>query len=446
MTTKIKIDLIDPFSSVKPNKLQQCMLSLDLSGPGTQFRHIISGRGGSKTTGIVLFLLQRCLKEKIVALYLSPTYKMILDNLLPIWQEVVDPILYSYNSSEKKITLVNGSQIWLRSRMVDNPSKARDSLRGISCSIIVDDEAAIKFDRKFFTTALACLRRGSVRAYISATTPKISEYSDMISGAGHKCYVFKTANNPHLPDGFIETAKAEMSDFEYKREILGEFVELGGRVFQQFSSNDVNAGGNIVDYYYDSRRPYFLSMDIGSSSASMVLWQQVNINGTDRFIAFSEFHGKKSDDNSAKRLMEMALNKYGTPIVVVGGSDLVARSSVDATNVTFITRQIFGPVQIMMPQEHQRSKEIQYDCVCSAIVNGSKQRKLLVARNIDSYDPEGRGILKMFQNYAWPDNLKKNEIFPNDKKFEHVADAVAYFTVCKMLPPKMIKTNFLGNN
>lgn len=437
----LNIRLIDPFDKVKPNPLQQCLLTMDLSGSGIQFRHIIAGRGSSKTVGVILLLLKLALEEKCISLYLCPTYRILSDVFLTVWRDVIPHQVYKYKAAEKKIILLNGSEIWLRSRKINDKVRAEDELRGISCQYIVSDEEAMGFSKKFFTTSLACLRKGRQRAYITVSTPKISAFSELLKEPQHKVFTFTSSVNPHLPPGFVEAARQEMSEMEFRREILGEFVDLGGRVFSGFSATDYYDGGNLIDYVYDPHRPYILSMDIGSSTASMVLWQVVQINGQEKYIAFSEFNGTKTEDNSIRRLMEKALTDYGPPGRVVAGNDLNTRESVSAQTGIMFVRQILGPVQVMMPEGVQRSKEVQFDLVSSLVKNGAGQRKLLVSKNIKSYDPQGRGILKMFSSYAWPERPLKSEILPCDNFYDHVADAVCYFCVT-IQPPRFVKTNY----
>jgi hypothetical protein len=109
-----------------------------------------------------------------------------------------------------------------------------------------------------------------------------------------------------------------------------------------------------------------------------------------------------------------------------------------------MVRQIWGGVPVSMPTESQRSKEIQLDVTNALICNGVGQRRLLVSKQLSSYDPDKRGILYVMRNFAWPDNPKKHQIIPDDKHLEHAADAILYACAAYFNPPKFIKTSFLS--
>jgi hypothetical protein len=438
----LQLNCFDPFDSKKPHKLQQTLLSLELKGSDIHFYDIVAGRGSGKSVGVILLLIKLSLEQKLTILVLSPTYRKLKDNILSIWKEIVPVELYRYNSTESIITLINGSQILLRSRSIDNAAKGEDATRGLSVNIVIDDEAAEGFSKKQYTTTINCCRKPGPRAYITTTTPVLNEYSEVVKGKGHKLFNFASGTNPFLPNDFVETAKREMSPQEFDREINGNFTSLGGQVWSTFSESFYPAG-NMIPYEFDHFKPYTLSMDIGSASASMVLWQETYIDGQNRFIAFAEYHGKRSEDNSVQRLLQKASVDYGTPGKIVVGNDMVARSSVDGQTGVYMARQIFGAVPVVMPTGAQRSKEIQLDCSNALILNGSGQRRLLVSSTLKSYDPSNRGLLPMFRSYAFPEKPLKGEIFRKDGHFEHCCDVLLYACAACFNPPRFVQTNFL---
>lgn len=445
---KLQLNCKDPYDKDAEHMLQQAMLSLDFSGPGIKFYDFCCGRASGKTVGIVLLILQMCIEEPgIKILVLSPTYRKLKDNVLTIWRELLPRELYKYRSSDDMITFVNGSKIFLRSRSVDNPTKGQDATRGLTVSCCISDEASEKFSMIEYTTALACIRKKSkFNCFITCSTPALNDYIGLVTSPNHKLYTFFTTSNPHLPEGFISSAKDSMSPMEFAREFEASFATIGNKVWPTFSTKDFYLGGNIIKYQHDKSMPFILSMDIGSAHASYIIWQQANVDGILRTIVTGEYEPKLEEDSSVKRILEKVYMDYGTPIRVIGGNDLNTRSSQDNSTGLYFIRQMFGGVPVSMPHDKARNKLVQYDCTNAMVCNGAGERRLLVADSMASYDPEKRGVLKLFEMDTFPEKVSGHEIFGKGPNYplEHVRDNVFYAVATYFNPPRMIQTNHLA--
>ena len=103
-----------------------------------RFKIIAAGRRFGKSYASIAALAQNARFPNKKCLYIAPSYRMgkqiIWDDLKAMLRE--KKWIKKVNESELTITLINGSQIMIRS--ADNP----DSIRGIGVDFVVIDEAA----------------------------------------------------------------------------------------------------------------------------------------------------------------------------------------------------------------------------------------------------------------------------------------------------------------
>ena len=135
---------------------------------------------------------------------------------------------------ELYIELVNGSTIWAKS--ADNP----DALVGEGLDFLVMDEAA-RVKQDAWETALqpALIDKKGEAIFIS--TPKgknwfYSLYLRGIEGEGdYKSFNYTSWDNPTLDPLELEKRRNELPADIYRQEIMADFIEGGGEVFQGVS-------------------------------------------------------------------------------------------------------------------------------------------------------------------------------------------------------------------
>jgi len=452
--TSLTIGAADPFLKSNPQPIQQALLSLDLRGPKVNRVNLVSGRGGGKTFGVALLALKVCVAEKgTVGLVTAPTTQMLRDVFLETWNEIVPDTLFRYVKTENIIHMVNGSKILLRSRHSDNPARGRDLARGLNLNWVIDDEAALGFNKEQYLNTDACIRRpGDYRFHVTTTTPRLgNDYYDFCMSEGQVLLDgFSTMENPYLPEEFGEELAKHMSARQAERELYGKWTALEGMIWPDWSAKTEWPDGNVHWHQHDYSAPYYLFFDPGVASSAWIIAQQ--LEAVDRYsrpvwgyedyvwIATAEYTPKV--DGSATRVLNRIAEEYGVPARIVAGADIDTRSSTDANTIKFYIRQIFGgAVPITSITGKKANKRIQYDRLSYLIHNTANERRICISESFKSHDAASkRGIKELMEQDAWPEDVdrKRHEFLPKDKKLEHIRDALLYGAVF-IDPPRFVK-------
>jgi phage terminase large subunit len=214
----------------------------DFLNSQSKYLALIGGIGSGKTFTIAHYLLNRVSKfPKSLHFLGANTYSQLknstLDGCFRVYENLGVP--YHYNQSTGILNLLNG-RILCKSMENFNP------LRGIEVGSFVLDEAR-DMDKEAFDMMCGRLRDQSAKSdlqgrvvttpmgfnwiydYFHESSPKRSKYFDMI-------HVI-SAKNKHLPDGYLESLKAQYDELFYRQEVLGEFVSLtANRAYYAFDS------------------------------------------------------------------------------------------------------------------------------------------------------------------------------------------------------------------
>lgn len=199
----------------------------------------IGGVGSGKTRASVLKALAQ--PAGSTGMLIAPTFTMLKDALLRTFLEIARPLVTRFNQSELTADLINGSTILFRS--ADNP----DRLRGPNLSWAGLDEAAL-MHADTLNIMIGRLRLEPGMLWFT-TTPR---------GKNHWLYEHtktndtlvvraRTMDNPYLPQAFVEQLRKQYTSDFYRQEVLGEFVELGNRVFKPATYYDALPAGGFKE-------------------------------------------------------------------------------------------------------------------------------------------------------------------------------------------------------
>lgn len=163
----------------------------------------------------------------------APTFPMLRDSALAVCKELGDRLglLRSMNKSEMRATLSNGATVLFRS--TDEPER----LRGPNLSGAWLDEASL-MTREAHDITIACLREGGKQGWLSATfTPKGRSHWTYETFASAKpdteLVQARTAENPFLPEGFVDRLRQQYTSFVASQELEGAFVDPEGALFRR---------------------------------------------------------------------------------------------------------------------------------------------------------------------------------------------------------------------
>jgi len=198
-----------------------------------RFRVMACGRRFGKTLAACAEAIREASRKPgAVIWWIAPTFSLAmigwrkLEELLPL------PVVAQKLIGERRIILVNGSTIWVKS--ADNP----DSLRGEGLDMALIDEAAF-VKEEAWTAALrpALADKQGKGVFISTPLGRNFFYRAYLQGqdndAEWKSWRFRTADNPVIAPSEIEAAKRDMPERIYQQEFEAEFIEDAGAVYRK---------------------------------------------------------------------------------------------------------------------------------------------------------------------------------------------------------------------
>ena len=205
---------------------------LDIYQDDHRFKVVCCGRRFGKTRMASYIVIIKALAEPDQVIWLvSPKYSQTMI----IWRMLRKYLPRAYISNIKEgelyIELVNGSTIWAKS--ADNP----DALVGEGLDFLVMDEAA-RVKEEAWETALQPSLMDKKGEAIFISTPKGKNwfyklYLQGLEGDGeYKSFNYTSYDNPTLDPLELEKRRNDLPELIYRQEILAEFIEGGGEVFQ----------------------------------------------------------------------------------------------------------------------------------------------------------------------------------------------------------------------
>jgi hypothetical protein len=215
-----------------------------------RFKLLCSGRRFGKTYLCIARLVAWAIsKPGSLNWYVTANYRMAKQIA---WRQlktmVPSDICIKRNESELSVELSNGSIIALKG------AENADSLRGVSLSTLVIDEAAyVKQDAWEMVLRPALSDQGGPAWFI--TTPAgLNWFHDLWEQAQDEddwqSYSYTTVQGGNVPPDEIEAARRTLDERTFRQEYLASFETLSGRVYPDFSDDNVtdnakDTGGEI---------------------------------------------------------------------------------------------------------------------------------------------------------------------------------------------------------
>jgi hypothetical protein len=191
-------------------------------------------------------------------LYVAPSYRMAKQI---VWDDLKVMLsqkkwVKRINESELTITLVNNSQIMLRS--ADNP----DSIRGIGVDFVVIDEAADIPDLENTWNAVIrpTLSDREGGALIIGSPKGRDFFYDMYEHAktseNWSCWQYTTAQGGNVSESELAQARQDLDERTYAQEYLSEFVSITNIIYYAMSDDNI-----VSRDVPDPRTPLHIGMD-----------------------------------------------------------------------------------------------------------------------------------------------------------------------------------------
>jgi len=216
-----------------------------------RFKLLCSGRRFGKTYLCISRLVAWAIeKPGTLNWYVTQNYKSAKQIAWRQLKAMVPPEMFvKKNESELSVELTNGSVIALKG--ADNA----DSLRGVSLSSLIVDEAAYVKQEAWEMVLRPALSDQGGPAWFITTPAGLNWFHDLWEAAEDQpdwsTHSYTTIQGGNVPAEEIEAAKRTLDDRTFRQEYLASFETLTGRVYPDFDADNIDdtigdLGGEIL--------------------------------------------------------------------------------------------------------------------------------------------------------------------------------------------------------
>ena len=381
-----------------------------------RFRLVVGGRRSGKSKSLLHEELRHCLEtEEGLAWWVAPTYaearEIGFEEFLHIYPSI-QPVVQNLHRANMRVEFTNGSKLYFKG------ADRRDSLRGRGLTFCVLDEAAFlprDIWHKILRPALAD-RHG--RAAMGTTPNGRNWIFDLfeIESSWDK-FMWPTRVNPLITEEELDEMAAEMSETDYRQEILAEFVTRSGQVYDDFNEE------NKIDLFKPDTALHeiYIGADFGYANPAAILFLAVD-HRTNIVVQWEEIYGARMTIAQIEAQITGKLAAAG-----LSARHVTAIYTDPAGNAEEITSGI-SPVDELRKtyQVFNKGTEIApgLALVRSFIRNTKGERRFFVTKNCVN-------SIKSYEGYTYPDSKIDviNETPLKDGIHDHACDALRYFFV-----------------
>ena len=201
----------------------------------TRFKIVTAGRrcGKSRLSAVSLLIEGLNCPEGSAVMYIAPTIGQARTIIWDLLHDLGRQVIKSSHVNNLEITLINGRKILVRG--ADNP----DSLRGVSLTYVVLDEAAFIKQDIWEKVIRASLSDKKGRALFISTPSGRNWFYDIYKLGKEetddewRSWLFTTEDNETIDPKEVEAAKRSLSSFAFKQEYLASFDNAGSDIFKE---------------------------------------------------------------------------------------------------------------------------------------------------------------------------------------------------------------------
>ena len=295
-----------------------------------RFKLLCSGRRFGKTYLCITRLINWAMeKPGSLCWYVTANYRMAKQIAWRQLRAMIPPeVFLAKNEAELTVELKNGSILALKGS--DNP----DSLRGVSLSALVVDEAAYVRQEAWEMVLRPALSDQGGPAWFITTPAGLNWFHDLWEQAhledDWRTFSYTTIQGGNVPPEEVEAARRTLDERTFRQEYLASFETLSGRVYADFSDD------NILDTVKDTGGEIYWGTDFNVSIMAGVLgsrvgdtlhiWDEISVNqsNTDevcqmlktrfpdrRIIAYPDPTGSARKTSSAGKTDHDIIRRYG---------------------------------------------------------------------------------------------------------------------------------------
>lgn len=369
-----------------------------------RFKVVVAGRRSGKT---YLAIRQLCWYARIPnreVFYITSSYraaKMI------VWKTLKNRLLdlrwvQKINESELSILLKNGSQISLKG------SENKDSLRGISLSFCVIDEAA-ECDPDLFPEIVRPALADQKGDALFIGTPKgtgnyfYDLYQNARTTDNWRTWQLTTLEAGMVDPSEVEAAKQDMSLKQFRQEFLATFESTESRIAWAFDREQ-----NVKPYEGDKPRELFIGIDFNLNPISAgVLTRQ---GDTLHVIDEIEIYSSNTDE-----LVAEIRHRYPTEKIYAFPDPSGSRSQTSSAGRSDHIILSNAGFVVKAPRKHDPVKDR---------INAFNARCRNASGEVHFYiDPKCRRSIETMEKHSYKPNTNVPD---KDSGYDHLFDAISY--------------------
>ena len=372
---------------------------------------LVCGFGAGKTVGLVAkATIIAAMNIGNVSALFEPTHAMLIDILVRTCNELFDQwqIPFSYRASPLPsftLEFEEGTHTILLRTML-----TYQRLRGQNlCAVGFDEADTIpKRDAESaMNMALARLRSGNVQQFYATTTPE---------GHGWAFETFKkdpkpdtnliqarTEDNKYLPEGFIESLKANYPDQLIKAYLNGEFVNLTmSAVYDRFDRN-IHVCNQLPSYNNEILR---VGLDFNIQNTNCV----IGVRDGNKLVIIDEITKMHDTDAMAQEL----LRRYPNQKILVYPDASGGNRSTNASATDISILESYGFTN-MSPRSNPPIKD-RVSAVNALLKNGKGEVRLAIS-------PCCRTLIECFELQAYDERTGEPD---KQNGYDHILDCIGY--------------------
>ena len=372
---------------------------------------LVCGFGAGKTHALISkSCILAALNVGYVSAIFEPTSPMLRDilqrtmnDLLEEWQ-----IPYSFRASplpEYTLEFAEGSHTILLRTML-----TYQRLRGQNlCAVGFDEADTIpKRDAESaMNMALARLRSGNVQQFYAATTPEGHGWAFETFKKDPKPDTFliqaKTEDNKFLPEGFIDSLKANYPEQLIKAYLNGEFVNLNtSSVYDRFDRN-IHVADQLLNYENEILR---IGLDFNVGNTNCV----VGVRDGNRLVIIDEITKMHDTDAISKEI----LRRYPSQKILVYPDASGGNRSTNASRTDISILESYGFTN-MSPRSNPPIKD-RVSAVNALLKNGKGEVRLAIS-------PGCRTLIESFELQAYDEKTGEPD---KQNGYDHILDCIGY--------------------
>jgi hypothetical protein len=372
---------------------------------------LVCGFGAGKTVGLVAkATIIAAMNIGNVSALFEPTHAMLIDILVRTCNELFDQwqIPFSYRASPLPsftLEFEEGTHTILLRTML-----TYQRLRGQNlCAVGFDEADTIpKRDAESaMNMALARLRSGNVQQFYATTTPE---------GHGWAFETFKkdpkpdtnliqarTEDNKYLPEGFIESLKANYPDQLIKAYLNGEFVNLTmSAVYDRFDRN-IHVCDQLPSYNNEILR---VGLDFNIQNTNCV----IGVRDGNKLVIIDEITKMHDTDAISQEL----LRRYPDRRILVYPDASGGNRSTNASATDISILESYGFTN-MSPRSNPPIKD-RVSAVNALLKNGKGEVRLAIS-------PCCRTLIECFELQAYDERTGEPD---KQNGYDHILDCIGY--------------------